>query len=117
MATEIVRFEDFELDRSAYELRRRGAPLISPIAPSAEVLRSSEESEQSLVRAMELSKLAGVSWEKTRLALYDVLFVCLTRPVVPRASEISQNLVALADEQRSIDHLSDAETWLACAWM
>jgi DNA-binding winged helix-turn-helix (wHTH) protein len=78
---------------------------------------ASLEAERSLVRAMELGRREGVYWKKTWLALYGVLFIYLTRPDVPKACEMAAELLALAEKQDSIDHVADANTYLAYARM
>ncbi len=78
---------------------------------------ASLEAERSMVRAMELGQRPGVYWKKAWLALYGVLFVYLTRPDVPKACEIAAKLIALAERQDSIDHVADANIYLAYARM
>jgi tetratricopeptide (TPR) repeat protein len=78
---------------------------------------ASPEAERSMVRAMELGQRQGVYWKKTWLALYGVLFVYLTRPDVPKACEIAEKLIVLAEQQDSIDHVADANIYLAYARM
>ena len=78
---------------------------------------ASLEVEQSYTRAMVLSRRSGIKWDKTWEAVYGVLFVHLTRPDLSKACEAAAELVALAEEHGSAEHLADAGTYLACARM
>ena len=78
---------------------------------------ASLEVEQSYTRAMVLSRRPGIKWEKTWEAVYGVLFVHLTRPDLSKACGTAAELVALAEEHGSAEHLADAGTYLACARM
>jgi tetratricopeptide (TPR) repeat protein len=64
-----------------------------------------------------LSQRPGIKWEKTWTALYNLLFVHLTRPDPRKACELAAQLVALAEQHGSAEHLADAETYLAFARM
>jgi len=78
---------------------------------------ASLEAEQSYTRAMVLSRRPGIKWERTWDAVYGVLFVHLTRPDLRKACETAAELVAIAEEHGSAEHLGDAWTYLACARM
>ncbi|MGC1678854.1 MAG: hypothetical protein WA740_15105, partial [Candidatus Binataceae bacterium] len=78
---------------------------------------ASPEAAQSSTRAMLLGRRPGISWHRTWNALYADLFVHLTRPDLPKACEIATELVALAEEHRSTEHLADARTYWALARM
>ena len=74
---------------------------------------ASPESAQSSARAMVLGRRPGISWDKTWNALYSDLFVHLTRPDLRKACELAAELVALAEEHESTEHLADARTYWA----
>jgi tetratricopeptide (TPR) repeat protein len=78
---------------------------------------ASIESEQLATRAMVLSRRLGIGWKERWGALYEVLFVRLTRPALRQACEIAAELVELAEANGSAEHQADAETWLGCARM
>ena len=78
---------------------------------------ASTEAAQSSARAMLLSRRPGISWQKTWSALYEDLFVHLTRPDLRKACELAAELVALAEEHGSTEHLADATTYWALARM
>ncbi len=78
---------------------------------------ASPESAQSSARAMLLGRRPGISWHKTWNALYSDLFVHLTRPDLRKACELAAELVALAEEHESTEHLADARTYWALARM
>ena len=78
---------------------------------------ASPEAAQSSARAMLLSRRPGISWHKTWSALYQDLFVHLTRPDLRKACELAAELVALAEEHGSTEHLADATTYRAFARM
>jgi DNA-binding winged helix-turn-helix (wHTH) protein/predicted ATPase len=78
---------------------------------------ASRESAQSSSRAMFLGRRPGISWHKTWNALYQDLFVHLTRPDLRKACELSAELVALAEEHGSTEHFADARTYWALARM
>jgi DNA-binding winged helix-turn-helix (wHTH) protein len=78
---------------------------------------SSREVEQSSARATLLGRRPGISWHRTWNALYQDLFVHLTRPDLRKACELAAELVALAEEHRSTEHLADARTYWALARM
>ena len=78
---------------------------------------ASPEAEQSYARAALLSRRPGVAWRTTWSAVYADLFVHLTRPDLHKACELARDLVALAEEHRSAEHIADAKTYLALARM
>jgi adenylate cyclase len=78
---------------------------------------ASPEAAQSYARAAVLSRRPGVEWKKTWNAGYADLFVHLTRPDPHKACELAGDLVALAEEHRSAEHIADAKTYLALARM
>src|SRR5208337_4931495 len=78
---------------------------------------ASPEAAQSYARAAVLSRRPGVEWRKTWNAGYADLFVNLTRPDPRKACELAGDLVALAEEHRSAEHIADAKTYLALARM
>ena len=78
---------------------------------------ASPESAQSSARAMMLGRRPGISWHRTWNALYSDLFVHLTRPDLRKACELAAELVALAEEHESTEHLADARTYWALARM
>ena len=78
---------------------------------------ASPEAAQSYARAAVLSRRPGVAWRKTWNAGYADLFVHLTRPDPRKACELAGDLVALAEEHRSAEHIADAKTYLALARM
>ena len=78
---------------------------------------ASPEAAQSATRAMLLSRRPGISWQKTWGALYENMFVHLTRPDLRKACESAAELVALAEEHGSTEHLADARTYWALARM
>ena len=78
---------------------------------------ASPEAAQSCARAMVLSRRPGISWQKKWNTLYADLFVHLTRPDLRKACELAAELVALAEEHGSAEHLADARTYLAFARM
>ena len=78
---------------------------------------ASPEAAQSYARAAVLSRRPGVEWRKTWNAGYADLFVHLTRPDPRKACELAGDLVALAEEHRSAEHIADAKTYLALARM
>jgi predicted ATPase len=77
---------------------------------------ASPEAAQSYARAALLSRRPGVEWRKTWNAGYAALFVHLTRPDPRKACELAGDLVALAEEHRSAEHIADAKTYLALDW-
>ncbi len=78
---------------------------------------ASLEVEQSSTRAILLSRRPGISWQQTWAALYENLFVHLTRPDLRKACELAAELVALAEEHGSTEHFADARTYWALARM
>src|SRR3984957_15742973 len=78
---------------------------------------ASPESTQSSARAMLLGRRPGISWHRTWSALYENLFVHLTRPDLRKACELAAELVALAEEHESTEHIADAKTYWALARM
>jgi DNA-binding winged helix-turn-helix (wHTH) protein/tetratricopeptide (TPR) repeat protein len=78
---------------------------------------ASREAEQWYARATVLSRRPGIKWQKTWEAVYAVLFVHLTRPDLRKACELAAELVALAEEHGSIEHLADSRTYWALARM
>ncbi len=74
---------------------------------------ASPEYEQSLTRAMVLSRTPGINWEKTWLVLFGSFFVRQLRPDVREAEVIVAELVARAEEHASVEHLAEAINWLA----
>jgi hypothetical protein len=78
---------------------------------------ASPEYEQSLTRAMVLSRTPGINWEKTWWALYGGFFVQQLRPDVREAEVIVAELVARAEEHASVERLAEATNWLAYAKM
>ncbi len=78
---------------------------------------ASHEAEQSIERAMELCQRPGINWEKTWMALYGIFFVQQLRPDVKKAKAISAELIARAEEHRSIGYLAEAENWFAYTMM
>ena len=78
---------------------------------------ASPEAAQSSARAMLLGRRPGISWQRTWNALYEDLFVHLTRPDLRKACELAAELVALAEEHGSTEHLADARTYWALARM
>jgi DNA-binding winged helix-turn-helix (wHTH) protein len=78
---------------------------------------ASPEAAQSSARAMLLSRRPGISWQKTWGALYQDLFVHLTRPDLRKAGELSAELVALAEEHGTAEYSADARTYWALARM
>ncbi len=78
---------------------------------------ASPESAQSSSRAMLLGRRPGISWHRTWHALYQDLFVNLTRPDLRKACELAAELVALAEEHGSAEHTADARTYWALARM
>jgi tetratricopeptide (TPR) repeat protein len=78
---------------------------------------ASPEAAQSCARAMVLCRRPGISWQKKWNTLYSNLFVHLTRPELHQARELATELVALAGEHGSAEHLADTKTYLALARM
>ena len=78
---------------------------------------ASLEAEQSIARAMELCQRPGINWEKSWLALYGIFFVQQLRPDVRKAEAITAELVARAEEHRSVGYLAEAENWFAYSKM
>jgi predicted ATPase/DNA-binding winged helix-turn-helix (wHTH) protein len=74
---------------------------------------ASHEAEQSISRAVVLSRRPGIHWEKTWRALYGSFFVQQLRPDVLEAEMISAELVARAEEHRSVGHIAESANWLA----
>jgi adenylate cyclase len=78
---------------------------------------ASPEAARSSERAMLLGRRPGISWHRTWNALYQDLFVHLTRPDLRKACELAAELVELAEEHGSTEHLADARTYWALARM
>ena len=78
---------------------------------------ASHEMEQSSARAMELCRRPGINWKKTWAALVGVGLVHLNRADVRKLCEIDAELLARAEEHKSVLHLTEATTWLAIARM
>jgi class 3 adenylate cyclase/tetratricopeptide (TPR) repeat protein len=76
---------------------------------------ASSEAEQSSARAMQLCQRPGIDWEKTWSALYGALSVHLVRPDLRKAYAIGAELVALAEEHGSVEHIVDAMNGFALA--
>jgi tetratricopeptide (TPR) repeat protein len=66
------------------------------------------EYRDSSARQMALCKRPGLNWEKTWLALMTVCYAEMNLPSMPRACEIGAELVALAEEHGSAEHLGGA---------
>jgi len=71
----------------------------------------SSESMQSSARALELCQRQGVNWEKRWSALHHVFVAHLGRDT--KACEIAAEMVALAEEHGSAEHIALAATLLA----
>ena len=78
---------------------------------------ASFEVEQANTRSLTLSQRPGINWKKNWEALYNLLFVHLTRPDPRMACELAAQLVALAEQHGSAEHLADADTYWALARM
>ncbi len=78
---------------------------------------ASREAEQSSARALLLGRRPGISWHRRWNALYQDLFVHLTRPDLRKACELAGELVALAEKHGSTEHLADSRTYWALAGM
>jgi DNA-binding winged helix-turn-helix (wHTH) protein len=100
--------------RAELELDLRNAAF-GPLGDSKGL--ASLEFEQSMARAVAVCRRPGIKWGKTWFAVYGVLWVHLTRPDLSKACEIAAELIALAEEHGSMDHLAEVQTYLACAKM
>jgi class 3 adenylate cyclase/tetratricopeptide (TPR) repeat protein len=58
----------------------------------------SAESEQFTLRAFELSRRPGVSWEKSWIALYGLSLTAVLRGSLSRASELATQMLAIAEQ-------------------
>jgi class 3 adenylate cyclase/tetratricopeptide (TPR) repeat protein len=66
------------------------------------------EYRESSARQIALCKRPGIPWEKVWLALMTVCYAEINLPSMRRACEIGTELVALAEEHRSAEHLGGA---------
>ncbi len=78
---------------------------------------ASPQCERSAERAMALSLMPGVSWERTFWALYSVFWVRHLRPETRKACELAEELLAQAEQHGEAVHQAEGELSLAWARM
>jgi tetratricopeptide (TPR) repeat protein len=75
------------------------------------------EGEMSAARALELAQRPGVSWEKSWIALYGLYLTALVRASVSRSSELSAQLLAIAEQHGSRELTADSLSALGFSQM
>jgi predicted ATPase len=68
----------------------------------------SPEGELSAARALELARRPGVLWEKSWIALYGLLLTAFVRASVSRATELAEQLLAIAEQHGNNERLAES---------
>jgi class 3 adenylate cyclase/tetratricopeptide (TPR) repeat protein len=77
----------------------------------------SAESEESNLRALEISRRPGVHWEKAWKALLGLCATALSRANLEKARELATQLLAIAEQSGNVDVTAESVYFLAFSQM